>query len=104
MLLAAVEALFDAGDAATRRRRYADAMGQLAAREPDDPDVASFYALALLGTMSRSLIGYVDSHEGHSQALAGSDTQAQVAARHRLATNLSFCWPVPRDVTWLRGQ
>jgi tetratricopeptide (TPR) repeat protein len=29
--------------------------------------------------MSRSLIGYVDSHEGHSQALAGSATQAQVA-------------------------
>ena len=46
---------------------------------PDDPDVASFYALALLGTMSRSLIGYADAHEGHSQALAGSDTQAQVA-------------------------
>jgi tetratricopeptide (TPR) repeat protein len=74
-------------------------------REPDDPDVASLYALALLGTMSRSLIGYVDtstsnaenaeaaetgqtlrslralrsSHDGHSQTLAGSAIQARVA-------------------------
>ena len=77
--LGAVERLFGDGDAETRRRSYADAMAQLHAREPDDPDVASLYALALLGTMSRSLIGYVDSHEGHSQALAGSAIQAQVA-------------------------
>ena len=80
--LAAVEWLFAAGDPAIRRRRYADAMGALYARYPDDPDVASFYALALLGTMSRSLIGTGDAHEGHeghSRALAGSDTQAQVA-------------------------
>jgi tetratricopeptide (TPR) repeat protein len=77
--LGAVERLFGDGDPETRRRSYADAMAQLHAREPDDPDIASFYALALLGTMSRSLIGYVDSHEGHSQALAGSATQAQVA-------------------------
>jgi tetratricopeptide (TPR) repeat protein len=79
-LLAAVETLFADGDAETRHRRYADAMGRLYAREPADPDVASFYALALLGTMSRSLIGYVDAHEGHSQTLAGSETQAQVAS------------------------
>jgi hypothetical protein len=77
--LAAAETLFADGDAATRRRRYADAMGGLYARYPDDPDVAAFYALALLGTMSRSLIGTADAHEGHSLALAGSDTQAQVA-------------------------
>jgi tetratricopeptide (TPR) repeat protein len=79
MLLTTAETLFGDGDAPTRQRRYADAMGQLYAREPDDPDVASLYALALLGTMSRSLIGYVDAHEGHSQTLAGSDTQRQVA-------------------------
>jgi tetratricopeptide (TPR) repeat protein len=79
-LLAAVEMLFADGDAETRHRRYADAMGRLYAREPADPDVAAFYALALLGTMSRSLIGYVDAHEGHSQTLAGSETQAQVAS------------------------
>ena len=35
-------------DSATRRQRYADAMAQAYAPEPDDPDVASFYALALL--------------------------------------------------------
>src|SRR5207245_2706354 len=46
--------------------------------KPDDRDVASFYALALLGTMSRSLIGYVDAHEGHSASLAGSETQTRV--------------------------
>jgi tetratricopeptide (TPR) repeat protein len=79
-LVAAVEILFADGDAATRRQNYADAMGRLHAREPDDPDVASFYALALLGTMSRSLIGYVDAHEGHSRTLASSETQARVAA------------------------
>jgi hypothetical protein len=78
--LAAVDTLFADGDAVTRHQRYADAMSGLYAREPDDPDVASLYALALLGTMSRSLIGYVDAHEGHSQALAGSETQRQVAA------------------------
>lgn len=78
-LLDAVGALFGEGDATTRRRAYADAMGALYAGHPDDPDVASFYALALLGTMSRSLIGYVDAHEGHSTSLAGSDTQQRVA-------------------------
>lgn len=77
--LEAVDALFGEGDSATRRRAYADAMSALYARNPDDPDVASFYALALLGTMSRSLIGYVDAHEGHSASLAGSDTQQRVA-------------------------
>lgn len=79
MFLAAVDALFSEGDAAVRRSAYADAMRALHARYPDDPDVASFYALALLGTMSRSLIGYVDNHEGHSALLAGSDTQQRVA-------------------------
>ena len=53
-------------------------MARLYAREPDDPDVAAFYALALLGTMSRGLIGALDSHEGHNRALAGSDAQRQV--------------------------
>jgi hypothetical protein len=53
-------------------------MGRLYARDPQDPDVASLYALALLGTMSRSLIGTADAHEGHSQGLAGSDTQKRV--------------------------
>ena len=77
--LDAVHALFGEGDAAARRLAYAGAMGALYARDSDDPDVASFYALALLGTMSRSLIGFVDAHEGHSASLAGSDTQQRVA-------------------------
>jgi tetratricopeptide (TPR) repeat protein len=77
--LGAVERLFGDGDAETRRRTYADAMAQLHARQPDDPDAASLYALALLGTMSRGLIGHVDAHEGHSETLAGSAVQAQVA-------------------------
>src|SRR3954469_19492931 len=78
--LAAVEVLFTDGDAAARRRRYADAMAQLYTTYPDDPDVGAFYALALLGTVSRGLVGTADAHEGHSQGLAGSDTQTQVAA------------------------
>src|SRR5882762_99478 len=49
-LFDAMEILFADGDAATRRQNYADAMGRLYARERDDADVASFYALALLGT------------------------------------------------------
>jgi tetratricopeptide (TPR) repeat protein len=77
--LAAVEALFADGDAETRHRRYADEMARLYERFPDDADVASFYALALLGTMSRGLIGHLDAHEGHSQTLAGSDTQSRVS-------------------------
>ena len=79
-LIAAVDVLFADGDAVTRHRNYADAMGRIHAQQPDDPDVASFYALALLGTMSRSLIGFVDTHEGHSQMLAGSEIQTRVAA------------------------
>ena len=77
--LTAIESLFGQGDATRRRRQYADDMGRLYERYPDDPDVASFYALALLGTMSRSLIGTADAHEGHSEALAGSETQTLVA-------------------------
>jgi tetratricopeptide (TPR) repeat protein len=78
--LSAVTILFGEGAAAVRHQHYADAMAQLHASYPDDPEVASFYALAVLGTMSRSLIGYVDAHEGHSQMLAGSATQTKVAA------------------------
>jgi tetratricopeptide (TPR) repeat protein len=79
-LLAAVEVLFGDGDTTTRHRKYAEAMARAYAAEPDDPDVASLYALSLLGTMSRSLIGYVDATEGRSEGLAGSDVQKQVAA------------------------
>ena len=78
-LLDAIEILFGDGDVATRHRRYADAMGQAHASDPSDPDIASLYALALVGTMSRGLIGASDEHEGHTQGLAGSETQTRVA-------------------------
>lgn len=77
-LLGAVEVLFGTGDAVTRRSAYAEAMRRVHERHHDDPDVAALYALSLLGTMTRSLIGSSD-HEGHSAALAGSETQSHVA-------------------------
>lgn len=76
----AVETLFGPGDAATRHRRYAEAMARLYGRDGGNPDVGAFYALALLGTVSRGLIGFEDSHEGHLHGLAGSEVQTQVAA------------------------
>jgi tetratricopeptide (TPR) repeat protein len=75
----AVEVLFGAGSVEARRSRYADAMKRLHEADLGDPEAASFYALALMGTMARSLIGYVDPGEGHSHNLAGSGTQAEVA-------------------------
>lgn len=77
--LAAVDVLFGDGDGLTRRSKYAQAMAGLHASWPSDPEIATFYALALLGTMSRGLIGAADVHEGHSESLAGSETQARVA-------------------------
>ena len=78
-LIAAVEILFGDGDPATRHRRYAEAMARAYAQAADDPDVASFYALALVGTMSRSLIGHDDAHEGRTKGLAGSEVQQHVS-------------------------
>ncbi|MBI3493885.1 MAG: hypothetical protein HY047_19220 [Acidobacteria bacterium] len=79
-LLAAAEILFGEGDPSTRHARYAEAMGGLSASHPDDPDIASLYALALMGTVSRSLIGYGDAHDLHQPGLAGSEVQQRVAA------------------------
>jgi len=79
-LLDAVEILFSQGDAAERRRNYAEAMGRAYQRHSDDADIGALYALSMLGTMSRSLIGSEDVHEGRSQELAGSETQARVAS------------------------
>ena len=50
-LLRAVEALWGAGDVATRARNYAAQMARVAADNPADDDVQTLYALALLGTM-----------------------------------------------------
>jgi tetratricopeptide (TPR) repeat protein len=79
-LIEAIEILFGDGDAPTRHQKYAEAMGRTHEQDRDDPDVATLFALALLGTMSRSLIGYEDAHEGHVHGLAGSPVQARVAA------------------------
>jgi len=79
-LLAAAEILFGEGDPNTRHARYADAMGALSASQPDDPDIASLHALALMGTVSRSIIGYSDAHDVHQPGLAGSELQRRVAA------------------------
>ena len=78
--LNAADALFGSGDAAARRTAHAQAMASLHERIPGDPDVAAFYALALLGTMARGLAGAADAHEAHSAALAGSATQTRVTA------------------------
>ena len=78
--LGAVEALFGAGDVTARRAAHARVMAANYAQFPDDPEVATFYALALLGTVSRGLAGAADAHEGHSTALAGSATQTRVTA------------------------
>ena len=75
-LLSAAELLFGDGDAATRHQRYREAMQQAAAHFPRDPDVVSLYALALLGSASRSLIGAGDPR---AEGLAGSELQSQVA-------------------------
>jgi tetratricopeptide (TPR) repeat protein len=79
-LTEAARVLFGDGDGASRRRRYAEAMAGVHATFTGDPDVASLFALSLLGTMSRSLIGTADAHEGHSTSLAGSETQTRVGA------------------------
>lgn len=76
-LIRAVDLLFGDGDADTRHRLYMEAMRKAAADSADDPDVVSLYALSLLGSASRSLIGFGDAHD---ERLAGSDTQKQVAA------------------------
>ncbi|MGH7552749.1 MAG: hypothetical protein ACREMQ_06940, partial [Longimicrobiales bacterium] len=49
-LLEAVEILYGPGPKASRDTAYAEAMRKLYEQNPDDENVASFYALALLGT------------------------------------------------------
>jgi len=51
LYLDAVEQLFGDGPKASRDRAYADRMGELSRRFPDDDEAAALYALALLGTI-----------------------------------------------------
>jgi len=79
--LRAVDILFGSGDKAARDRSYAEAMGRLAAAHPEDPEVLSFHALALLGTAARSPALFRDGGDDqHQHALVGSETQKQAAA------------------------
>jgi len=48
-LMRAVEILWGEGDHTKRRYEYMEAMGDLHKAYPDDPEIAAFYSLALLG-------------------------------------------------------
>lgn len=50
-LMQAVDVLYGDGDKHARDLAYAAAMGALAARHPDDPEIAVLHALAILGTI-----------------------------------------------------
>lgn len=79
--LQAVEILFGGGDKAARDRAYAEAMGRVAKSYPEDPEVLSFYALAILGTAARSPALFRQRGDDHQQhALVGSEAQKTVAA------------------------
>jgi tetratricopeptide (TPR) repeat protein len=51
LYLDAVEKLFGDGPKASRDRAYAERMGELSRRFPDDDEAAAFHALSLLGTI-----------------------------------------------------
>ncbi|MGH9335594.1 MAG: hypothetical protein ACRD21_17810, partial [Vicinamibacteria bacterium] len=54
MWMEAVETLYGAGEKDDRDRAYADAMGKIVDRYPEDLEARAFYALALLGTVRRA--------------------------------------------------
>jgi tetratricopeptide (TPR) repeat protein len=79
--LRAVEVLFGSGDRAERDRAYAAEMRRLAGAYPEDPEVLSFLALALMGTMARSPALFREGgDDAHQHALVGSAVQKEVAA------------------------
>lgn len=53
LYVAALDALYGDGDKAERDARYERAMGELAAKYPDDVEAQVFHALAILGTIPR---------------------------------------------------
>jgi tetratricopeptide (TPR) repeat protein len=68
--LAAMQQLYFApGDKLARDRAYSDAMAAMHAQWPDDHEIATFYALSLLGTMRPGETGF------RRQALAASIAQ-----------------------------
>ena len=79
--LQAVEILFGSGDKAARDHAYAEAMGRLAKAYPEDPEVLSFHALAIMGTAARSpALFRQGGDDQHQHALVGSEAQKTVAA------------------------
>jgi tetratricopeptide (TPR) repeat protein len=79
-LLRAVEILAGSGDKAERDRAYAEAMGQLARSHPDELELLSFYALAIMGTTARSpALFRQGGDDQHQHALVGSAEQKTVA-------------------------
>jgi tetratricopeptide (TPR) repeat protein len=79
--LRAVEALFGTGDREARNRAYSVEMAGLAQSHPGDLETQSFFALSLMGLMSRSPALFREGGDDqHQHALVGSEIQAQVAA------------------------
>ena len=77
-LLEAMQILyFSPGDKLARDRAYSDAMAALYARWPDDHEMATLYALSLLGTVRPGDTGY------RRQALAASIAQKIFATNPR---------------------
>lgn len=77
-LMAAVETLFGEGTRPVRARAYADAMERLAVQYPADDEIASFTALAWLGTSPHAAMA--GSDDRHPSDLAGTDVQRRAAA------------------------
>ncbi|HET7293212.1 MAG TPA: hypothetical protein VFM88_12365 [Vicinamibacteria bacterium] len=78
--LQAVEVLFGDGDKAARDQAYLEAMERLANAQPDDLEVLSFYALAILGTATRSpALFRQGGDDQHQHALVGSEAQRKAA-------------------------
>lgn len=77
-LLDAVKTLFGEGERLSRAKAYALAMERLAGRYPNDNEIASFSALALLGTAPHAALAGGD--DAHASGLAGSELQRRAAA------------------------
>lgn len=79
--LRAVEALYGSGEKRARDEAYLQAMEELAKAYPNDPEVLSFLALAMLGTTVRSpALFRQGGDDEHPHALAGSAAQKKAAA------------------------
>jgi tetratricopeptide (TPR) repeat protein len=74
---AALEALYGEGEKGERDARYNEALGQLAARHPDDLDARAFYALSWLG-----LTGAVRDTANYMRAAAEAESIYEVNKRH----------------------